>query len=175
MYFEDFPLIGYAVKIDGKEQLVLLKDIALNVRVRKSIISNIVAYDYYDIQEGETPHIVAHKFYKDSNLHWVIMLLNERFDYRSDWPMSSGMLSEYVTQKYGAGHEYDIHSLFGKPHWVLPNGTVVDAGTELAKSVSNFDYEFELNESKRRIKIIHPSLVDQVVKELTNLMESSIE
>jgi len=32
-------------------------------------------------------------------------------------------------------------------------------------TTSNYDYEFALNESKRRIKIIDPTLVDQLIKE----------
>ena len=32
-------------------------------------------------------------------------------------------------------------------------------------TTSNYDYEFALNESKRRIRIIDPALVDQIIKE----------
>lgn len=38
------------------------------------------------------------------------------------------------------------------------------------RTVTNYDYELELNESKRRIKIISPQLVTQIVDEFTKLI-----
>jgi len=37
-------------------------------------------------------------------------------------------------------------------------------------TTSNYDYEFALNESKRRIKIVDPQLVEQLVKEFENII-----
>ena len=37
-------------------------------------------------------------------------------------------------------------------------------------TVSNYDYEFNLNESKRRIKIVDPALVEQLVKEFKDIL-----
>ena len=37
-------------------------------------------------------------------------------------------------------------------------------------STSNYDYEFALNESKRRIKIVDPALVEQLVKEFKDII-----
>jgi len=35
---------------------------------------------------------------------------------------------------------------------------------------TNYDYEFALNESKRRIKIVDPALVEQLVKEFKDII-----
>lgn len=37
-------------------------------------------------------------------------------------------------------------------------------------TTSNYDYEFALNESKRRIKIVDPKLVEQIVKEFKDIL-----
>lgn len=37
-------------------------------------------------------------------------------------------------------------------------------------TTSNYDYEFALNESKRRIKIVDPKLVEQIVKEFKDII-----
>ena len=37
-------------------------------------------------------------------------------------------------------------------------------------TTSNYDYEFNLNESKRRIKIVDPALVEQLVKEFKDII-----
>ena len=60
------------------------------------------------------------------------------------------------------------HLLFGELHYQLPDGTVVDATHPLGIGITNYEYEFQENEKKRRIKLINPGLIDQVVKELEN-------
>ena len=37
-------------------------------------------------------------------------------------------------------------------------------------TTSNYDYEFAVNESKRRIKIVDPALVEQIVKEFKDIL-----
>jgi acetyl-CoA carboxylase beta subunit len=41
---------------------------------------------------------------------------------------------------------------------------------ETYTTTSNYDYEFALNESKRRIKIVDPALVEQLVKEFKDII-----
>lgn len=103
MYFKDIPSIYYNFKIGGKDQLSIIKDITHNVRFRKEILSNITLYDEYDIRDGETPEIIAERVYGNPNYHWVIMLLNEKYDYVTDFPLSYPELVAHTEQKYGVG------------------------------------------------------------------------
>lgn len=163
MYFKNFPHIYYDFDINGKRELKILKDITKNVRIRKEILSNISVYDYYDIKDGETPEIIAEKVYGNSNYHWIIMLINERFNYTDDFPLSSHELESHITNKYGSGHEYDTH------HYIDSKGFIVDEWNAEATSVSNYMYEEEVNESKRRIRLISKSLVDTILKNFSQL------
>ena len=163
MYFKNFPGMFYRFDIGGKEQSIFLTDITQNIRFRRDILANLTIYDEYDIVDSETPEHIAEKFYKNPNYHWIIMLTNERYDYLNDFPLSTHMLEQYVTNKYGSGNEYNTH------HWEL-NGYVVDSGTAGASSVSNYDYEATVNESKRRIKIIPFYLVEKILKDFADLI-----
>lgn len=111
----------YDFKIGGKSQLSIIKDITHNVRFRKEILENITLYDEYDIREGETPEIIAEKIYGNPQYHWIIMLLNERYDYITDFPLSYPELIAHTEQKYGAGNVNDIH------HYVDYKGNRVDS------------------------------------------------
>ena len=102
MYFKDVPSIYYNFKIGGKDQLSIIKDITHNVRFRKEILSNITLYDEYDIRDGETPEIIAERVYGNPNYHWIIMLLNEKYDYLTDFPLTYNELVAHTTLKYGA-------------------------------------------------------------------------
>lgn len=120
MYFNNFPKIYYDFPQDATStELQILTDITLNVRVRKEILENITLYDEYDIQEGETPEIIAEKVYGNPELHWVIMLVNQKYDYLRDFPMTSAELYAHCEQTYGTDRVYMTH------HYEK-NGLVVD-------------------------------------------------
>lgn len=165
MYFEKFPKILHSYNDkNGKEVLVLLKDITLNVRVRKEVLANITLYDEYDIRDGDTFELIAERFYGSPDYHWIVMLTNERFDYASDFPLADTDLMLLCTQKYGAGNEYGVH------HYQDARGFIVNSDYPGATSVSNYQYEDLENEKKRRIKLIDPSLISLVMDNFESLM-----
>lgn len=102
MYFQKFPKVFYDFdKTDGDFSLLSMVDITKNVRVIKKILEDITLYDEYDMMDGETVEIVAEKIYGNPELHWVIMLVNQKYDYLRDFPMSSEEFEEYMDEQYG--------------------------------------------------------------------------
>lgn len=195
MYFNNFPKIPYEFILDGKPVLINLVDIALNIRARKTALENYLIYDEYDIEDGETPDIISEKLYGKPNYHWLIMLINNRFDYIKDFPLRSIDLERFVTEKYGSGNEFNQHVLpSGSLYFEDSKGNVVDKMTlemyaakfpELSEeeieekytrygrafnSVSNREIEERVNEKKRRIKVINNSVVEQVANEIIGLI-----
>jgi len=163
MYFDNFSNMLYSYKINGKTEYKLVKDISQNVRVRKEILESITLYDEYDIRDGETPEIIAEKVYGLPEYHWVVMLCNERYNYVDDFPLSQYELEKHITNKYGA-NVYGIH------HYVNSAGYIVDSSVSGAVSVSNYQYETDLNESKRRIKLISPALLNTILKNFKDII-----
>ena len=95
MYFDqNFPTIEYDSVGNGefKDVKNLLRRVALNTKVK----TNALLYDTYDIKEGETPEMIADKLYDDSELHWVIMLVNDITDRYHQWPMRYSQFLQYV-------------------------------------------------------------------------------
>lgn len=164
MYFKDFPKFAYDFEIGGKTKVLLLTDITRNVRFRKEILGKIELYDEYDIQDGETPEIIAERVYGNANYHWVVMLVNERFDYIADFPMPYPQLVKYIHDKYGVGNENLPH------HYENEKGFIVDEFYVGKKTVSNIQYEERINEDKRRIKLISPQLIDRVMKQFKDIL-----
>jgi hypothetical protein len=164
MYFKEFPTFLYDFDINNKTEYRNVKDITQNVRLRKEILSNVTVYDEYDIMDGETPEIISEKIYGTPLYHWVIMICNERYNYVDDFPLNQYQLDKHVTNKYGVGNEYDIH------HYIDHDGNIVDSTNPEATSVSNYDHEIQLNESKRRIKLISPTLLNNILKNFKDLI-----
>mgnify|MGYP006274534673 CR=1 FL=1 len=163
MYFQNFPQIYYQFNIGGQLVLKVVTDVTLNVRVRKAILDEITLYDEYDIKDGDTPEIVSTKVYNNPLYHWVIMLCNDIYDYVNDWPLPSNVFEQYVTDKYG-------DNLYNTHHYEDSHGNVVMSDHAGAVEKTNHDYETAINESKRRIKIISPSLLSQVMSQFKDLM-----
>lgn len=165
MYFEKFSEMYYDfIKADGEVDYVKLKDITANVRFKSQVLESISLYEYYDMNDQDTPEIISEHFYGSPNYHWVIMIANQKYDYIDDFPIPVDRLEARITEKYGAGNEYNTH------HYEY-NGWIVDnVSYPTASAVSNYDYEFLQNEAKRRIKIISPGLIEQVLSEFRRFM-----
>lgn len=105
MYFQKFPYTLYSLD-DGKSGQVI-QNILLRNKILDTVKTNFSLYDEYDIKDGDTPEIVAYKFYGDSNLHWLILHMNDILDPRFDWPLDSQKFEGYITAAYPDVNDID--------------------------------------------------------------------
>ena len=85
MYFNTIPKIYYDSVGDKNPKIVT--NILRRVGLRAKVKTNTLLFDTYDVKEGETPEIIAHKLYGESELHWIVMLVNNVVDRFHDYPM----------------------------------------------------------------------------------------
>ena len=148
MYFSSFPIIPYDSKGDYsfKEVSNLLRRIGVRANVR----TNILIYDTYDVKEGETPEIIAHKLYGDPELHWIVLLVNDITDRYHQWPMTYSQFLSYVDDKYAdpnGVHHYEVAQSSGdttKKIEVYSNSALYSGDTDFysnATAVTNIEYE----------------------------------
>lgn len=163
-YFANFGSIYYNFKVKGKDYFVITKDITRNTRFRRVILENVTVFDEYDFKEGDTPEIISEKIYGTPYYHWVIMLINQRYDYSADFPLPLPELEKYITEKYGIGYESAVH------HYEDERGFVVDQSFPNSYGVTNYEFETRLNEGKRRLKIINPTLLPTILEQFKDLI-----
>lgn len=195
-YFDSFPKIIYT-NDSGIPKIAT--NIMARVSVLPSILKNPVVYYKYDLQEDDTPEIVAHKYYGSSYRYWIVLFANQLLDPQWDWPLSSKVFYRYIQSKYpniettSEIHHYEkIITQFDVNTQTETIETIrIDENTyntlletnesfELPtgqvnisitkKPVSIYDYELTLNESKRTISILNKKYVDQMETEFQNLM-----
>ena len=169
-YFDMFPNIYYSAKGDGK--FTIQKNLLARLKINEKIKQNILGFDYYDVKDGETPEMIAHKYYGDVNLHWTILVLNEIVDYYEDWPMSVQRFEQFVKNKYDnpqAIHHYEITQTSGDATVTIDVGmnTTDYSGTP----ISNYTYEDRLQEKKRQIRLIQPRYIKEFVKEFESKLD----
>lgn len=156
-YFTKFPFIK-DYEIDGK-RLTLL-DLTRRTRVSTDSINNTSNYIEYSIK-NETPEILADRMYDDVNMAWVILLFNQIFDVFSEWPLDSNSFEQFVSEKYDSSL-YDVH------HYVsAASNAIVDESHPLYDRipVTNYEYEIEVNDNKRLIKVPTLEAAQQIKKQ----------
>ena len=172
MYFDSFPVISYDAKgnLEYKDVTNLLRRVGLRAKVK----SNTLLYDTYDVKEGETPEIIAHKLYGDAELHWVILLVNDITDRYHQWPMSGGQFLDYINDKYSnpdAIHHYETTQTSGdtKVKVEVFNEVDDDAYTGLTP-ITNREFEEQEQDKRRKIRLLDPSFVEQFIDEYKKLI-----
>ena len=231
MYFKSFPYTYYS--LDDASTVQVVTNITNRVTLSDEVKNNLGLYDEYDIKDGETPELVADKFYNNSELHWLVLHYNDIIDPRFDWPLDTNNLNRYVASKYAdvnAVHHYeDVNGNYTNGNVYLissgafNNFNVNDAitnntnkgigyitekistsnvkvtittggfktGDQILQSsntnnkanvtstivlsgipITNFTFEDETNESKRRIKLLKASYVDSIVNDFKKKLGS---
>ena len=168
-YFNQFSKILYDPAGDGSAKLCT--DIMSRVRLRSNMKKEIIMLDQYDVKENETPEIVADKHHGSPYYHWVIMLLNDISDVNHDWVKSTRQLQRYLQDKYTETQLAEAH------HYELPQSSgdtsikiQVPQGTSDATTVTNYEYEVALNESKRKIDLLRNDYLTFFVDEFQSLI-----
>ena len=108
MYFKSFPYTLYS--LDNTTTVQVVTNITNRVTLSEEVKTNLSLYDEYDIRDGETPELVADKFYGNPELHWLVLHYNDILDPRFDWPLDTNNLNRYIAGKYNdvnAVHHYE--------------------------------------------------------------------
>jgi len=220
-YFNNFPKIAYS--LETINQYDYITNIVSRFGIDNKLKENTAIYYEYSVEDGETPEILASKYYDSPELHWIILAMNDIVDPQFDWPLTYSQFNEYVNTKYSANNYADtantgVTGLSYAQKLYVPNelkgqaayykvvtktvgSTItidkfnVDANTYANNIVltpgdtytfpddtavtikvtketqSYYDYEKELNENKRNIKMLKPEYVNILENELLNVFE----
>lgn len=195
-YFKFFPEIFYDVRgINNNENFDRVTDIFKRVLLKSNswkkpednesdVMEAANGFERYLIRDGDRPETLAHQFYGDSELHWIILYANggNLLNPYKDWPKTQFDLKKFVEKKYGASKINDPkHYEDADGNEVPQGGTIIipiseggdDVGNRAPSStiVTNFLYEERLNDAKRNIRVLEAQYVDLVVDEVQRLLK----
>ena len=98
-YFDTLPKI---IEYDNKGTGRVFTNLLARASIIPELLKNPTMYYSYDIQEGDTPEIVAHKYYGDSYRYWIVLYANQILDPQWNWPLTNTQFDAYITSKYSA-------------------------------------------------------------------------
>ena len=119
--------------------------------------------------------MIAHKLYGDSEYHWVVLLMNDIVDRYHQWPMSRRQFLAHINNKYtdvNAVHHYEISQSSGDTTIKINVGTS-NTDYPSATAITNREYEQELQDELRKIRLLDPIYLENFVTEFETLMEES--
>lgn len=196
-YFNSLPFI---TTVNNNGNLFALKNILIRTELIPQLSKNPLLFYKYDLQDGDTPEIVANKYYGDSYRYWIVLYGNPSImDPQRDWPLSSQQFTKYLADKYAdvangdvlaytqtTVHHYEklVTTVDGDSQTTVIKSIEVDENTynsiieetktqtfpngstvvySISRKVVNiFDYENNLNESKRSINLINSAYANEI-------------
>ena len=166
------------------------KNLLTKIAVIKETLSMYDVYFPYTISDGERPDTIAYDYYGDSTYAWLVLLVNDIYDPYYGWPLPYDQFLDFLQKKYGM-----IYELQSQIHHYIYTGIGGDTAEEIARknywmsvtthefsdeiaragwtSVSTYQYELDMNEAKRNIRLISNDYVKQIDRELSQLFEGN--
>ncbi len=178
-YFESLPTIKYPYygKLVGQSDdditLVNTVDIMVRFRIREVIANNPLAYYVYNWKDGDRADKIAALYYDDPDLAWLVMMSASAFDWLYEFPMSQKQFMEYIESRYGS---LSIAESTVR-HYEDGDGHVIDIETYTSlvdpdkRIVSVLSFEEDINESKRKVKLLSKEFLPSVVREFNDMVK----
>jgi hypothetical protein len=205
LYFKSFNKV---VTTDYKNNLILLTNLLQRVDIIPKLLNNPLVFYSYDIQENDTPEIIADKYYGDPYRYWLVLLANQITDPQWEWPLTSQQFNLYLNDKYStvansntvlsytqstiqqyvktitttdsiSSNTTSLSIIVDQPTYTLiQTGSTTQTfsdGSSITETitknaVSIYDYEINLNESKRNIQLINKNYAYEFEKQLHSLL-----
>jgi len=179
-YFRNIPNVLYDINGTEPNQYRAVTNIMKRVKFRPSVIENISDYYPYRVREGERPDIVSFQKYGTVAYSYLILLLNDIVDPLFDWPLHTRQFENYIIEKYGS---ISTAQTTNKYYYQIVRSEVARTGTSeripevkiivdlttyntldasARSSQTVYDWEDELNDNKRDIKLINPNFIQDI-------------
>ena len=138
-YFKTLPKI---ITPDQNGYPILMTNLLARASIVQELLNNPMQFYEYAIQEGDTPEIVAEKYYGDPFKYWIVLFSIQILDPVWEWPMSYDSLLQYIDSKYATEAEdagktpFEYASTTIYEYKKIVTTTDVSTRTETIKEVS---------------------------------------
>ena len=179
-YFRSIPNVKYDINGNAPNTFQTATNIMKRPMFKPKVIDEITDYYPYRVKDGYRPDMVSNEVYGSPAFAYLILMFNDVYDPVFDWPLGSRQFENYIINKYGSidsalttvKYYYQIIraevARTGISERVpavkyIIDQTAYDAlGVDDKSTISEYDWEFELNDEKTDIKLINASIIADV-------------
>lgn len=101
-YFDQFPKVLYDISGLRNGAYDVATNLFIRIGIINSIKENTQLYYPYLVQDGDTPEMIADKYYGDPQYNWIVLYMNDMMNPFYDWPLDYQRFTNYIVNKYGS-------------------------------------------------------------------------
>ena len=197
-YFSQIPDFEYVSRLPNAKigDYITVKNLFKRGSLEEDILDNLSFHTKYKIMGDDRPDNVAYKFYKNSNLDWLVLTCNNIVNIQTEWPLLQNDFDRFLLDKYGsyeelnATHHYKTQEIKNsKDVVIVPGGvqcssdynvTYYDSNVGQEKiilskdcttAVTNYEYEAEIEDEKRNIFLLEPRYLNVIRNDMDIAMQ----
>jgi hypothetical protein len=147
-YFERLPTISYSNTV--------CRDISRRVVLNQGIMNNASLFYPYELREGLRADVLAHAYYDDSYLDWLIYHTNGIVDPYYGWYLNNEEFNSLIETKYGSLENANQRIFHYQSNWasddqeILPDHFVNLPDKIKKYYIPNYGYNTRIISYKRR-------------------------
>ena len=179
-YFKNLPRVNYDIFGTEPNNYRSVTNIMKRIKFKPKVLEDISDYYPYYVKEGERPDIVSHQKYGTVAYAYLIMLIYDIYDPNFDWPLSSQQFEQYIRNKYGTVESAmgttkfyyqiiraevprtGIAERIPEVKFIVDETTYNALDQTLRTTQTVYEWEDELNDNKRNIKLINSDFIQDI-------------
>lgn len=166
-----YPSINYGFGKNDHKELV---NFCVGILVERLNISNKLLFRPYNVQETDTPEIIANEVYEDPEYWWTILLVNDIINPFSQWIrpttiLSNSIVGDDVLHFLNVDTGYICDDIDDKQfrEWMATGVTLPEHINAIRKST----WESDQNNKRFKINLINPDYIEVFVDEYEHALK----
>tara|TARA_R100001460_G_scaffold59684_1_gene99561 strand:+ start:576 stop:1229 length:654 start_codon:yes stop_codon:yes gene_type:complete len=191
-YFSIVPDFEYVSRLPDANisDYINVKNFFKRITLKQDVYQDLSFFTKYKIRGDDRPDNVAFKEYGRSDLDWIVLTSNNILNIQSEWPMPQFEFDKYLIEKYGTydnlnnTHHHETTELKNNDNVIIvQKGLRVDSNYSITYfedsgmvtqnpvvEVTNYQYEEQLNDSKRNIFLLKDIYLNVIIDDFQDLM-----
>lgn len=191
-YFSVVPDFEYVSRLPDANisDYINVKNFFKRITLKQDIYQDLSFFTKYKVEGDDRPDNVAFKEYGRSDLDWIVLTSNNILNIQSEWPMPQFEFDKYLIEKYGTydnlnnTHHHETTELKNNDDVIIvQKGLRVESNYSITYfedsgmvtqnpvvEVTNYQYEEQLNDSKRNIFLLKDIYLNVIIDDFQDLM-----
>ena len=191
-YFSVVPDFEYVSRLPDANisDYINVKNFFKRITLKQDVYQDLSFFTKYKIKGDDRPDNVAFQEYGRSDLDWIVLTSNNILNIQSEWPMPQFEFDKYLIEKYGTydnlnnTHHHETTELKNNDNVIIvQKGLRVESNYSITYyensgmvtqnpvvEVTNYQYEEQLNDSKRNIFLLKDIYLNVIIDDFQDLM-----
>ena len=189
-YFKSIPNVKYDINGNAPNTFQKATNIMKRPKFKPAVVSEIVDYYPYRIKDGYRPDMVSQDVYGTPTFAYLILMFNDIYDPVFDWPLGLRQFDNYIVSKYGSidsavstvKYYYQIiraevpktelAERIPAVKYIIDSTAYALLGEDERTTISQYDWEFELNDEKTELQMINGAIIQDVDYEVKRMFSA---